>query len=217
VRCGRGWPSEAQTAHREGRPGADVSVSVLGIAGSPRRHGNTETLLDWALAAAGEAGAEVTKFRLRDLAYNGCIACDSCFDTGACVVKDDMQKLYPHLRAADGILLAVPIFSMGLAAQAKAMIDRCQPFWAVKYVQRAPGPLREGPPRFGGFLCCSGTNLDRVFEGALQVVKYFWHVLDVRSQGDVLIPGVDRKGEVEKITGARQRAEDLGRAVAAAG
>jgi hypothetical protein len=192
-----------------------VGVKVLGIAGSPRRHGNTETLLDWSLAAAQEAGAEVVKYRLRDLTFSGCMACDSCFDTGACILKDGMQELYPHLRGADGILLAAPIFSMGLAAQAKAMIDRCQPFWAIKYVQRASlGPVGR-PARLGGFLCCSGTDLAHVFEGALQVVKYFWHVLDITSAGELLAPGVDRKGEVGSFPGARETAEQIGRAVAA--
>jgi multimeric flavodoxin WrbA len=192
-----------------------VTISVVGIAGSPRRQGNTETLLDWSLAAAREAGAEVTKFRLRDLKFNGCIACDGCFDDGACVVKDGMQDLYPYLREADGILLAAPIFSMGLAAQAKAMIDRCQPFWAVKYVLRRTVTKPGKPQRLGGFLCCAGTERERVFEGALQVVKYFWHVLEAKSVGELLAPGVDRKGEIEAVPQAKESAEEIGRALAA--
>jgi hypothetical protein len=193
-----------------------VGITVVGIAGSPRRHGNTETLLDWSLSAARETGAEVVKIRLRDLTFNGCIACDSCFDTGACVVMDGMQELYPHLRHADGILLAAPIFSMGLAAQAKAMIDRCQPFWAVKYVQKRPVVEPDRPVRLGAFLCCSGTRMEHVFDGALQVVRYLWHVLEVKSAGELLAPGVDRRGEVKAFPNAQENAEAIGRAVAAA-
>ena len=40
---------------------------VLGIAGSPRRGGNTELLLDAALEGAREAGAEVRKVVLDDI------------------------------------------------------------------------------------------------------------------------------------------------------
>lgn len=192
-----------------------MGITVVGIAGSPRRHGNTEMLLDWSLSAAREAGAEVVKIRLRDLQFGGCIACDGCFETGACVVMDGMQELYPHLRHADGLLLAAPIFSMGLVAQAKAMIDRCQPFWAVKYLQRRPVAAPDHPERLGAFLCCSGTQMGHVFDGALQVVKYFWHVLEVTSAGELLAPGVDRKGEVQAFPNAQERAEEIGRAVAA--
>ncbi len=56
-----------------------MAVTVLGLAGSARRGGNTETLLDWCLAAAREEGAEVVKFRLCDLDLHGCRACDACW------------------------------------------------------------------------------------------------------------------------------------------
>ncbi len=60
-------------------------VKVLGIAGSPRRGGNTETLLDWCLGAAEAQGAEITKIRLCDLDLNPCRACDACRAEGVCV------------------------------------------------------------------------------------------------------------------------------------
>ena len=44
-------------------------VTVLGLSGSPRRHGNTETLLDAVLEGAREAGADVEKVVLRTLDY----------------------------------------------------------------------------------------------------------------------------------------------------
>ena len=75
-----------------------VAMKVLGLAGSARRGGNTETLLDWCLAAAREAGAVVVKFSLCDLDLHGCQGCDACRKDGVCIRKDDMEKLYPHLR-----------------------------------------------------------------------------------------------------------------------
>ncbi len=191
-----------------------MAVTLLGLAGSPRRQGNTETLLDWCLAAAREAGADVVKFRLRELDINGCIACDGCIDDGACIVDDGMDALYPHLRNADSIVLAAPIFSMGMSAQAKAMVDRCQPFWAIKYILRQA--LREPgrPERRGAFLCCAGTEFRTVFDGARQVANYFWHVLDVQPVGDLLCPGVDAKGEIADFPSAKQLAEEIGRRLA---
>ncbi|GAB4249583.1 MAG: flavodoxin family protein [Thermoleophilia bacterium] len=189
--------------------------TVLGIAGSPRRDGNSETLLDWCLEGAERAGARVVKFRLRELKLRGCVACDGCFDAGFCVQQDDMQELYPHLRSAESVVLASPIYSMGMAAQPKAMVDRCQPFWAIKYVLRRQVWGDGRPERRGAFLCCSGTTLDRVFEGALQVSNYFFHVLEAAVVGEVLVPGVDAKGDIEKHPQARDEAGEVGRLLAA--
>jgi len=191
-----------------------VAVTLLGIAGSPRRRGNTETMLDWALAAAEEAGAQVTKVRLRELEINGCIACDGCMDDGFCIVDDGMEQLYPLLRSTDSFLLAAPIFSMGMNAQAKAMVDRCQPFWAIKYVLRQPIAAPGSPERRGAFLSCAGTSYDNVFDGAKQVARYFWHVLEAKPSGELLLPGVDKKGEVNDVADAKARAEEIGRRLA---
>jgi putative NADPH-quinone reductase len=189
-------------------------MKVLGIAGSPRRKGNTETLLDWVLEAAGQSGAEVVKFRLREMNLRGCIACEGCFDDGACVQQDDMQEIYPHLRGTDSIVLAAPIFSMGMAAQAKALVDRCQPFWAIKYVLRQKVVPEGRPERRGAFLSCAGTNFKDVFDGARQVNRYFLHVMEAVSVGDLLCPEVDARGDILKLPAAREVAADIGRRLA---
>lgn len=44
-----------------------MTVKVLGISGSPRRHGNTETLLDSFLEGAKAAGATVEKVVHREI------------------------------------------------------------------------------------------------------------------------------------------------------
>lgn len=184
---------------------------MLGLAGSARRGGNTEILLDWCLAAARDEGAEVVKFRLCDLDLHGCRACDACWQEGSCVVKDDMQTLYPYLRAADSIVLAAPVYSMGIPAVPKMMIDRCQPFWALKYVLKRPIVEPGCPERLGAFLSCSGTTFTHVFDGSRQVMRNLWHVLEVSPAGELLCPGVDARGEILDQPSARAVAEDIGR------
>jgi NAD(P)H-dependent FMN reductase len=189
-------------------------VKVLGLAGSPRRRGNTETLLEWVLEAAEQAGAQVTKVRLRELDIRGCTACEGCFDDGACVQRDDMQQLYPQLKEADSLVLAAPIFSMGMAAQAKAMVDRCQPFWAIKYVLGQKVVPAGRPERRGAYLSCAGTGLKDVFAGATQVARYFFHVLEAVPAGDILCPQVDARGDILAYPGGKEAAAELGRRLA---
>ena len=63
---------------------------VLGIMGSPRRGGNTETLMDEVLRAAREACATTEKVILNGLHIGPCQACDGCQGSGTCVQDDDM-------------------------------------------------------------------------------------------------------------------------------
>jgi hypothetical protein len=188
-----------------------MAITVLALAGSSRRGGNTDTLLDWCLDAAAAEGAEVVKFRLCDMDLRGCRACDACFEDGTCIQKDDMQQLYPHLGAADSIVIAAPVYSMGLPGVPKIMIDRCQPFWALKYVLKKPLQRIEGPERLGALLSCAGTNLPHVFESSARTIRYLWHVLGVTPAGEALVPEVDARGEILGHEESRAAAEDIGR------
>jgi len=188
-----------------------MTVTVLGLAGSHRRGGNTETLLDWCLDAAQAEGATVIKFRLCDLDLHGCRACETCLRTGACVQRDDMDRLYPHLRHADSIVLAAPVYFQGMPAVPKMMIDRCQPFWAIKYVLKEPIAEPGRPQRLGGFLCCAGTDYRQTFDGVRLVVRTLWHALDVAPAGEVVRASVDARGQICEHPEARAEAEELGR------
>jgi len=189
-------------------------VTVLGLAGSPRRHGNTETLLDWCLDGARAEGADVVKFRLCELDLHDCRACDGCWKDGSCIVDDDMGRLYPYLRTADAIVLAAPTYFMGMTAVAKMMVDRCQCFWALKYVLKRPLRRPGSPERLGAYLSCSGTTQPRAFDGGREVMKSLWHVLEVTAAGELLVSGVDAKGEIAGRIDAREKAEAIGRRLA---
>jgi hypothetical protein len=191
-----------------------VAVTVLGLAGSARRGGNTETLLDWCLGAAREAGAVVIKFSLCDLDLHGCRACDACRGDGVCIQKDDMQLLYPHLRTADSIVFAAPTYFQGMPAVPKMVVDRCQPFWALKYALKQPIAKPGSPERLGAFLSCSGTTSTHAFDGSRLIMRTLWNVLEVTPAGEVMCPGVDGKGMIREQPGARVAAEHLGRRLA---
>jgi len=172
-------------------------VRVLGIAGSPRRGGNTDLLLAEVLKGAASKGAEVKTIILSQLEISPCQHCDACLETGRCKVKDDMQEVYDELANADRIVLASPVHFMGVTAQTKAMIDRCQALWVRKYRLKLP-PLGDKRERKGLFVSVGGMKLANLFEPALATVKSLFKVLDIAYAGELLFPGVDEKGAITK-------------------
>ncbi len=102
-----------------------MTKRILILKGSPREKGNSAVLADQVAAAAHEAGAEVESICLQALDIRPCDACDACVETeGVCIIKDDMQAIYPKLLQADAIVLASPIYWFTVSAQLKLCIDR---------------------------------------------------------------------------------------------
>jgi multimeric flavodoxin WrbA len=103
------------------------SPKVLILLGSPRKKGNTAILAARAAAAAKAAGARVESVYLHGLNIRPCSACGACQKKNAkgCVIRDDMQSLYPKLREADALLFATPVYWFHMSAQTKLAMDRC--------------------------------------------------------------------------------------------
>ena len=98
---------------------------ILVLAGSPRRHGNTDCLADEFIQGAQEAGHETEKIYLKDKKINGCLGCGACQQNGgSCVQKDDMQEIYEKWLAADAVVLASPVYFYTWSAQMKTVLDR---------------------------------------------------------------------------------------------
>lgn len=196
-----------------------MEIKVLAFAGSPRRGGNSETLLDWVLASMGEVeGVVIEKIPLTEANVNPCRGCNACETLNRCVQRDGMDILHDKIIEADCIILAAPIFCMGICAQAKALIDRFQVFRSRKYVLKLPvvPPERRGK-RLGIFLSAAGQNWDHVFDGAIPSVKCFFHVIDVRD-ADIhylMVNNVDEKGAILQHPTAQADAARIGKEVVA--
>lgn len=105
------------------------AVRVLAVFGSPRRGGNSATLLEEALGAAEGEGATVERVYLGDKAIRACRACDACRKQGVCVQKDDMPELVSRLVEADVWMIATPVYWWGPSAQLKTFVDRWYAPW----------------------------------------------------------------------------------------
>lgn len=105
-------------------------MNILGLVGSPRKKGNTAVLVQKALEAARRNGAKTEIVFLSDYRIADCAGCEGCRRNYRCVVADDMQKIYPLLWQADGLILGSPTYFYNISAPVKALLDRCYCFEA---------------------------------------------------------------------------------------
>jgi len=90
----------------------------------------SERLADAFIEGAEEAGHECVKKTLHELRrIEPCRACYGCVGTGRCVIKDDMQALYPEFDSADAALFVSPLYYATIPAQMLAVVNRLYPYW----------------------------------------------------------------------------------------
>ena len=188
-------------------------MKILGIHGSPRKDGNTSLLLKELLKGAQEKGAQATELFICDMHILPCVEDYSCADTGECIVKDDMQGIYTQFLEHDHIVVAAPIFFYSVNAQTKTLIDRCQAFWARKYILKKPVGNGKVKKR-GVFISVGATKGSKLFDGVLLTMKYFFDVLDAEFFKSLLYKNVDAKGDILKHPTALKESYELGQLLA---
>jgi len=97
---------------------------VVAFMGSPRKNGNSVTLVKEVIRGAQEAGAETTIFDLYDMNLKPCKGCLACRKTGNCVMQDDFQNMFKHIIDADVVVFGSPIYLWQITAQMKLLWDR---------------------------------------------------------------------------------------------
>lgn len=190
---------------------------IVALYGSPRRHGNTATLLKQAVAGARSAGAQVEEFVLRDLKLSACLEIYSCRQDGECRIRDDFQKVREQVLAGAGLMLASPIFYYAVSAHTKILMDRFHSLWVKKHWVDAKQNAAPGARRKGLFISAGATRGKRLFEGTLLSVRYFFDTLDMDLWRALLYRGLEHESEVqahpdylaEAYRAGRELAEEL--------
>jgi multimeric flavodoxin WrbA len=187
-------------------------VALLAILGSPRKNGNTETVLDAVISGVQSAGVHVEKIALDGLEIKPCRECYTCSKNGYCIIKDDMQPLYGKILASNRIILASPIFFMNFSAQTKLMIDRCQCLWERKYGMKEKLPDEvDGVLRKGSIIAVGGAHNRNLFEGVLMTAKVFFDAINVKMNGTLLFRGADEKDYMKKRPDLLEIARQFGK------
>ena len=118
-------------------------VKILGICSSPVKDSNTERILKETLDSVKADDVHTELVTLKGKTIQDCVQCNWCLlkqeEGRYCSIEDDMVELYPKIIAADGLLLATPVYLARLSGLMAAMLDRMR---ALDYGKRTNGCLK---------------------------------------------------------------------------
>jgi multimeric flavodoxin WrbA len=180
-------------------------MRVIAFNGSPRKDGNTATLINYLLEQLAREGIETELVQLAEKEIRGCTACFGCHEKqdGHCAVKKDAANEYiDMIIKAQGVVFGSPVYFQDVTPEMKALIDR------AGFVGLANGRMYRN--KVGATVACFRRS------GGMHTVdtmNHFFLSNEIIIAGRVL--GVAReKGEVENDAEGIQIATTLGQRMA---
>jgi multimeric flavodoxin WrbA len=178
-------------------------IKVLGVIGSPRKHGNTHILVSQLLDGAMADGADVSTVFLGDLRIKECDGCHVCWDGNPCCKDDDMPELYERIIESDVIVLGTPVYWYGPTALMKGFVDRLVYFNCPENRAKIRGKSAVIVVPFEDESYETSRPLEKFFEKSLAY-------LEIKFAGKLIVPGVSAKGDVTKKPEKLQESFKLG-------
>ena len=182
-----------------------MSKRIVILNGSPRRNGNTSTLVKAFTEGAESAGNTVTEFFLDGMDIHGCKGCFGGHSSKECpcVQKDDMAQIYPAVKQCDMVVLATPLYYLNMSGQLRTAIDR------LFALEEGDENLLRGHNRASALLMAAEGH------GFEDVLTYYNHLVEHlrwKNLGHVLAGGNMNVGDIKGKTEI-QAAFDLGKSI----
>lgn len=164
-------------------------MKVLMLNGSPRVNGNTAVALREMEAVFAREGIETETVQVGQRDIRGCIACGKCGQLGKCVFDDIVNELAPKFQAADGLVVASPVYYASANPTLVALLDRL--FYSTGFDKTMKVGASVVCARRGG---CSATfdELNKFFtiSGMPIASSQYWNSIHGRAKGEA-----DQDGE----------------------
>lgn len=187
-------------------------ASILGIGGSPRKGGNSDTLLRVMIEGARKHKVESHGLHLRDVSFQGCVGCERCRKDKICTgLTDGMSFLYQDILDSRGLILVSPTHNYNVTAWMKAFIDRLYCFYNFDrecprgWSSRLAG---QGRKAVIGAICEQVDERDMGF--TVDAMRLPLEALGYEVIGVLPVFRVFEKGKVKEDNEALIRAEKLG-------
>ena len=151
-----------------------VMKKIMIIDGGPRKNMNTAAMVEKFAEGAREAGAEVKIVRLYDIDYKGCRSCMACQlkdkRVPSCRFKDGLTDILAECAAADGLVMASPIYYGEITAQLRAFWERLTFPW-LSYKHGSFAAPKKMPVTFIYTMNGTPQNGEQVSQSSMQMVE----------------------------------------------
>jgi multimeric flavodoxin WrbA len=161
-------------------------LKIVGIVGSPRVKGNTETLVTIALEEIRKEGIDTELISLAGKKITPCDACGSCRTSGKCHIKDDFEVIYAKMEESDGIILATPVYFGAATPQMTSLVSRCYAYRGTKrpFENKVGGPIVVAR-RAGHNFTYAQLMFFFMISGMIVPGSTYWNIAFGREKGDV--------------------------------
>ncbi|MBQ9679242.1 MAG: flavodoxin family protein [Ruminococcus sp.] len=158
-------------------------MKVLMINGSPRIGGNTSVALAEMEKTFAKNGIETEIMQIGNKAIRGCIACGTCMKKGQCVFDDAVNEAAPKFEAADGLVIASPVYYASANATLIAFLDRL--FYSTGFDKRMKVGASVVVARRGG-LSATFDELNKYFTISSMPIasSQYWNSVHGREKGE---------------------------------
>ena len=158
-------------------------MRVLMINGSPRKNGNTSIALAEMERIFQEEGMETQVVQVGNQNIRGCIACLSCKQKGKCVFDDLVNQIAPQFEAADGLVIASPVYYASANGGLISFLDRL--FYSTLFDKTMKVGAAVAVARRGG-VSATYDELNKYFaiSGMPIATGQYWNAVYGREKGE---------------------------------
>lgn len=175
------------------------------LACSPRRGGNSDSALKLVCETIfGPEASAPPVTSLREHPVLPCVSCGHCQrHEGECPLfaRDTSRALFETLEAAPALILSVPIYFYHIPAQLKALVDRSQTAWMLRYVWKRPRPPRRNAH---AILMGARQQGDKLFEGSILTLKYWLELFGYDLAPPLVLYGLEGPDDLRNSPVARE-------------
>ena len=169
-------------------------MKVIAVNGSPHKEGNTYHALMQVGKSLKENGIDFEIIHVGNKAIHGCIACGQCAknrDERCAIGSDSLNDWIQQLKAADGIIIASPVYYSGIAGTMKCFLDRAFYVSGVNggLFRQKVGAAVVAVRRTGGSSTLDSLNHYLTYSEMMLATSNYWNVIHGRTAGEVLQDG----------------------------
>jgi multimeric flavodoxin WrbA len=189
-----------------------VNKNILIISGSPKKNGNTQSLIEWFCegARSKDIHIEVVHCATLRTKANGCISCRKCqtAEKYECAIDDEVSTVLKKFIDADALVMATPLYFFGPSAQIKIVFDRM--FSLYKW-DNALNTMKT-PLKGKKFILLASAYEDIGLEALEKPFKLTADYTNMLFQS-LIVPNAGVSGDIRKLKGIREKAVELGKKV----